>query len=61
MIMLLVNTPVSIADSGQRSRISKTKGNLLNLDNITAVIPTKRGGEVTKIISKSPLTLNNPA
>ena len=51
MISLFRNTPVSIADSGQRSLISKTTGILLKKDRKNAIIPTDNGGELTRIKS----------
>src|SRR5690606_14168971 len=61
IIILLVTTPVSIADSGHKSLTSKTKGILLNLDKTKAVMPTKSGGDVTKMISYFSFVLKNPA
>src|SRR5690606_4950436 len=61
MIHLLVNTPVSIADSGHRSLISKTMGIRLNKEIKYPDMPTNRGGEVTITTSYLPLNLKSPA
>src|SRR6185312_15322237 len=58
---LLVTTPVSIADSGQRSRISKTNGIRFSRDSMYPVRPMNKGGDVTSILSNLPLVLKSPA
>ena len=45
IIDLFVITPVSIADSGQRSLISKTYGAFFILDKIYPEIPINNGGD----------------
>ena len=51
IINLFFKTPVSIADSGHKSLISKTYGILFIRDSKYPVIPTNKGGEVTIIRS----------
>ena len=58
---MLFRTPVSMADSGQRSLISKIIGIFLYKDKIYADKPTNKGGELTKITSYLSLVKNNPA
>ena len=61
MINLLLIIPVSTADSGHKSLISKTKGTFKNLESIIAEMPINNGGEVTKMISGLFFNLNKPA
>ena len=60
-MVLFCNTPVSIADSGHRSLTSNTNGVFLIFERMYAVIPTNKGGEVTRMTSNDPFILNNPA
>ena len=50
-----------MADSGHKSRTSKTIGSFLKKESMRAVIPTNNGGDVTIITSYFTLVLNKPA